>query len=684
MASSSVGSDIFALVALLTISLLVLLLLRHYVPLRATPAYLLIPVFLALALPCSIILLVPIDLASASGPDEKGGRGIWLPDRVIVVTWRVTYWLTFVLTWLILPLLGEYSDSGYREPRDRVMYSLRTNGKYQLIALVTAVVGGVYWFIQTNFSVKSVKGLAMALAYAWGLILAVYLMGHGLVAVPRWLFRNASVAGSLKRLQAHAPRVHDKMGEASEELAQIEAQVAQLRQRKSALRPEMQDWVDELAEPVFGQEAGIERPSGRTPGTGVPGVITDRYLAELSRKVKRSRHKKARFVNEWQSLVQDAARLQAILDASASKRLEFDARHRSPLTRYSPLTPTTRYYLYARVLPALSLALGAFLSLASVGLIWSEVVDEWDAKLSLVGLTVVHHPDSASGKIGIGGQIIAAAWLLYMCSAALFSMSEVKVWGNRALVKRQTYAESACWYATQVAKLTVPLSYNFITMMPPVIYRETTFYNFLGKSISLTPLGKGFSAYFPIFVLLPVFAALFNLYGKVKNVIGLGILDDESDDNTTGFGTGGSREGRALIERELQADPSHVSLSSTARPAPSSNADAPGRGRPEGRAPLLPILNAYEPPRQSDRIDEPSNPDQQQEEESESGRWFFQDLGERVRNTLDTTDRPAWLKDIGSNLKTPKWMSRDQRDDNGGSQLGRWFGGRSSEGGLRL
>ena len=38
--------------------------------------------------------------------------------------------------------------------------------------------------------------------------------------------------------------------------------------------------------------------------------------------------------------------------------------------------------------------------------------------------------------------------------------------GNRALVKRQTYAESACWYSLQVAKLTVPLSYNFITMLP--------------------------------------------------------------------------------------------------------------------------------------------------------------------------------------------------------------------------
>lgn len=96
---SSVGSDAFALLALLVISLLVLLLLRHFLPLRTTPAYLLTPVFLALALPVSIVLLVPIDLASSSGTDDEASRGIWLPQKVVLIAWRIAYWLTFALTW---------------------------------------------------------------------------------------------------------------------------------------------------------------------------------------------------------------------------------------------------------------------------------------------------------------------------------------------------------------------------------------------------------------------------------------------------------------------------------------------------------------------------------------------------------------------------------------------------------
>ena len=96
---SSVGSNVFALLSLLTISLLVLLLLRHFLPLRTTPSYLLIPIFLALALPVSIILLVPIDLASSLKSDDEASRGIWLPQRVMLIAWRIAYWLTFSLTW---------------------------------------------------------------------------------------------------------------------------------------------------------------------------------------------------------------------------------------------------------------------------------------------------------------------------------------------------------------------------------------------------------------------------------------------------------------------------------------------------------------------------------------------------------------------------------------------------------
>ncbi|KAI4236007.1 MAG: hypothetical protein LQ349_002809 [Xanthoria aureola] len=177
--STSVGSDIFAFLAILLVGLLVLLLLRHFLPLRSTPAYVLVPIFLALFLPVSIILLLPIDLASSLRTDDEATRGVWLPETLILLAWRITYWLTFALTWyeipnipsqgqqlilgrFILPLLGEYIDSGYRTPKDRILYSLRSNGRYQLIVLGCAFGGLVYVFLQNGFKGTSVKALVMA------------------------------------------------------------------------------------------------------------------------------------------------------------------------------------------------------------------------------------------------------------------------------------------------------------------------------------------------------------------------------------------------------------------------------------------------------------------------------------------------------------------------------------------
>ncbi|KAL8842356.1 MAG: hypothetical protein Q9176_002745 [Flavoplaca citrina] len=144
--STSVGSDIFAFLAILLIGLLVLLLLRHFLPLRSTPAYVLVPIFLALFLPVSIILLLPIDLASSLRSDDEATRGVWLPETLILLAWRITYWLTFALTC----------------PRDRFIYSLRSNGRYQLIVLGCGIGGLVYVFLQNGFEGTSVKALVMA------------------------------------------------------------------------------------------------------------------------------------------------------------------------------------------------------------------------------------------------------------------------------------------------------------------------------------------------------------------------------------------------------------------------------------------------------------------------------------------------------------------------------------------
>ncbi|KAH6850172.1 LMBR1-like membrane protein-domain-containing protein [Chaetomium sp. MPI-CAGE-AT-0009] len=722
---SPVSSIVFALVALLCISVVALLILRHYLPLRTTPAYLLVPVFFALWLPASMVLLVPIDLASSAMVDDIDARGIWLNWRTLKVSWRITYWLTFALTWFILPILGEYSDSGYREPKGKILDSLRANAQYYAIVFGSGALVLIYVLISYGHFSESLKSTVMALAYCWGLILAIYLMGHGLVSIPRRLFRNANISGRLRRIQTQAPKVYEKMDDAEMDLEDLELQVAELGRRKGGSASLFQDWIEELIdmtnlpESQPGRVTAVRGSGNQSP---LPNVITEKYLAELTRRLVRARHARSRYVSEWNRLLQDAVETQAILDSVASKKLDFGKA--SPNAgfwdKHTLFTPYTRFLFHYHLVPYFQSALAAVLSLASICIVWSELVKGLFPQLSFIRYSVIHHEVASKGQVGFAGQAIAALWMVYMCAAAFISITEVKVWRGRALVRRNTAQESAFWYASQVARLSVPLTYNFMTFLGS-IYRDTVFYDFLGQLINLTPLGTWFDYLFPAFILLPVCATLFGLYGRVKRVVGFGVDvldDDEEEDNTYGQAALNRswREGRDLIERELNGTsaairarrgdaPTGGAGGAGGRPAPILS--IPRAGRRDGTSPTAPggPTTPFGTSPNAGSYTAAAGPSSSRPQANTSARRvgraaatavpppdeddenFFEAFGHRVKNTIDTLDTPRWLQDFGQGIKKPKWMGGDDGDagrggsGGGGSDVRRWFGGGGGSGG---
>ena len=518
-------------------------------------------------------------------------------------------------------------------------------------------------------------------------------MGHGLVAIPRRLFRNANAVARLKRLQSQAPKIKDRSTDSTTELEELEAQLTQLRKRKNAVSRDHEEWIEEISEIAHTPDPRVAPPIPRTPAPALPAVITDRYLAELTRRLTRARHKRVRFMDAWDRLIQEALEMQAIVDAEASKRLDFGSvsPHSSWIERRKLLTPYTRYLLYNKIIPAMRLALGVVLSVASLAIVWSELIKFVAPKLSIISLTILSHNKNGEAQIQFGGQVVASMWLLYMSMAALASFDDVKIWGNRALVRRNTYGESATWYAGQIAKLTVPLAYNFITFLPPRVHKETTFYDFLGRLIVLTPLGKGFDYFFPVFILVPVCATLFNLYGRVKDIFGFGILEDDEEGDPSGFGTGGWREGRELIARETHG-------TSTSAPSDGLDDELPSRLPLDSQNPNRAGLQHNQAA--TDRSSRPNVSRQNTQAQRQAQRLadatmaaededesFFQGFAHRVKNTIDSVERPEWMNDIG---KRPKWMNGNNSNEEDGGRaesgrgLGRWFGGRPADGRVRL
>lgn len=558
---------------------------------------------------------------------------------MLLVAWRISYWLCFVLTWAILPILLSYSDSGHRDPQKRLLQSLRENARYHLIVLSIGAIGLVYFFLSSGFHFYSIKGLLVALSYCYALFLAISLMGHGLVAIPRGLFHAASISGTLRKLQRQALRAYDKLLEATSNLEEVESEVVAVRQRKNGTALEFQEWIEELVEMAQVPESGSRSGAALGSRSSIPSVITEEYLAALTQRLKLCIHRRARFLSEWENLVQSAADAQSILDSSSSQRLTFTKHFASPtlLENISVLNPYTRHIFYFHLVPYMRVAVASLLSMASIMIVWTEVVHSYFPKAAVIRYTVVHHPSSSSGKIGFAGQCISGIWISYMCFAAYYSLSAVKVWGSYALVRRGTSASSACFYASYAARLTVPLAYNFVSFLPEEdIVNKSVFYNFLGKLINLTAISEGFNNFFPVLVLIPVSASLFNLYRRIKEIFGFGdVVDEQEEENA--FETGGWREGRDLIERELQG---------ATTGAFSSRAGAGGVARSMNYGSAVTGPARPTAPRSRYR-DEPVAEENGQDES------YWGGLVHRVQNTFETVEAPRWLKP----QNRPRWMA---------------------------
>ncbi|RKF55910.1 LMBR1 domain-containing protein 2 [Erysiphe neolycopersici] len=684
--ASPLYSELFFIIALLVISGLVLLLIRYYLPLRKTPAYLLIPIFFALVLPASIILLVPIDLASiATDSNIRESRGIWLPKRVILVSWRILYWETFFLTWFILPILGEYADTGYRDPKSRLIWSLKRNLVYQGVVFGSGLAVMIYFFISAGVSFTTLKGLLVATAYFWSLLFAIYLMGHGLVAIPRRFFRCANLSSRLEYLYSNAAKLDERLVDSIFELEDLEELVNELAGRKSTMDPKFQDWIEELIDEYQFMNIRPRYPPAQRVSSSeiiLPRIITEKFIADLSRTLSIAHHAHARYLEEWNQVVISAAEIKETLDAYSLGRIEIgkSSPHATLLERFTIFTPRTRFYFRYYLLPCLNRFLGLFFSLASFFIIWSELIKPINPLFSIISVTVIHHPNSEYGEIGFAGQIVAASWILYMCLAALTSLTEVRVWQGHALVHRNTRGGSAVWYSYQVARLSVPLAFNFITFLDPGLYTRTVFYEFLGNLINLTPLSSWFDLLWPTFIIFPVCATLFGLYRKVHDCIGYGdLIDDEERNSDTAYGTASRSRGKDLIERELQSSsPTRLERdsSSNRRQAKRVSTNSPRTTLfstiPEGRQTLGPTPQLR------------SSSDNQPRPGGLLGENSYQTFWHRLKNTVETVQSPNWLDNVGDSIKISKWISGNNRSGSDRNKATGWLNGLRQEGRVRL
>nr|ACO11086.1 LMBR1 domain-containing protein 2 homolog [Caligus rogercresseyi] len=156
-----------------------------------------------------------------------------LPSYVLPSLWRIVYWTSQFLTWIVLPLMRSFTQAGEFGFWGKLRSSLWDNVIYYTSYLIISAIIFTYILLQPglHLNLERLKAIASSASNTWGLFVLVLMLGYGLIEVPRSLWKASLRGHSLNRAYFKLAKLMSEKADAEEELEDSLALVYALHQR---------------------------------------------------------------------------------------------------------------------------------------------------------------------------------------------------------------------------------------------------------------------------------------------------------------------------------------------------------------------------------------------------------------------------------------------------------------------
>ncbi|CAN0145164.1 unnamed protein product, partial [Phaeothamnion confervicola] len=250
--------------------------------------------------------------------------------------WVVIYWSTFVLAWLVLPVLSSAWAEGEFTWGRRLKSAIRTNLiTYVLMAIIGAGCVAFLMF-KKHMDETSLSGFLMAWSNTYGLLLIILLMGHGLVEVPRRLWRSSFPQKELSLMLFRVTKVDTELYDAICLLEDAEHDVDRLDsllgEREFRGEPAQREkLLANLAVLMATRDAfpvdvhGIKRGRSGSGGDRTAISATRKDMVKLHSRLRAAQEKTAAGRQRWEKLLPRVE----VLDQVVSRTLPWPERARS-------------------------------------------------------------------------------------------------------------------------------------------------------------------------------------------------------------------------------------------------------------------------------------------------------------------------------------------------------------------
>ncbi|KAG8240378.1 hypothetical protein J437_LFUL002519 [Ladona fulva] len=504
-----------------------------------------------------------------------------VPEGVFPNLWRVVYWTSQCLTWLILPLMQSYTQAGDFTVSGKLKAALVDNAIYYGSYLFIAGILLIYIAVKPGMDIdgQKLKAIASSASNTWGLTLLVLLLGYALVEVPRSLWNASRNEYMLRyayfkaaKLSAEHSEAEETVDDVIESLQGVSASVGSYHPLYPCLETILQKLPPHLKERI-GRHGNAEGRQGERRSRRDASDITDsspgappseKALVRLHRQVIKALQTQHRTEAQWTLQVERVVKLEDVaqniaagtsINAGRKFVHTFDPNYsRFIRTIYTPMLE----WYWECVLKAKFLKLLAVLAaLLSATVVWSEVsFFNKDPVLSLFAIFV----NVAREKYDyLSIEVISTLTIAYLCFCAYSTLFKIRVLNFYYLAPHhQTDEHSLIFSGMMLCRLTPPMCLNFlglIHMDSHIIKRrisETQYTQVMGHMDVISIVSDGFNVYFPMGIVALCLATYFSLGSRILSLLGFqqfmeGTSNGDGDDDLTEELVD---EGRELVRRE--------------------------------------------------------------------------------------------------------------------------------------
>ncbi|XP_049865696.1 LMBR1 domain-containing protein 2 homolog isoform X2 [Pectinophora gossypiella] len=474
----------------------------------------------------------------------------FVPDDVFRNLWRVLYWTSQCLTWLIMPMMQSYSKAGDFTVKGKLKSALVDNAIYYGSYLFICGILLIYLALQpgTSLDGPKIKAIASSASNTWGLFLLILLLGYALVEVPRNLWNNSKKNYTLTYSYFKIAKLSTDKCEAEESVDDI---LDSLNSVCAAVGPghPLQRHVETIIQKLPIQLR--DRLNSRAPPER-PAPPSFKSLVNLHKKTIKSLHVLQRTETQWGLMLERIFHLEDVAANLRSPDKRFQHTFHTPRPRLQRILypPPIEWWWECFLRQYFLKTMAVITGILSVAVVWSEMTFFCKKPVLSIFANIIIAAGSNYNYAAI--VTISTLIIAYMFYCAYSTLLKIRVLNLYYLAAHhQTNEYSLIFSGMMVSRLTPAMCLNFLSLvhMDSHVIKERvqeTFYTqVMGHMDVLGIIAEGFNIYFPMLVVLLCAATYLSLGSRLLSMCGFHqfVGDDELTTDLVD-------EGREIVKRE--------------------------------------------------------------------------------------------------------------------------------------